>query len=76
MERFKLGKSSVLLVLYEAGVTMRGQGLSDQLDRPAELYQSGQSLKVVAAQFDGNAETVRRALRTAGIPVRKPWKRG
>jgi DNA-directed RNA polymerase specialized sigma24 family protein len=71
MERFDLGKGSVLSVLHEAKVPMRGQGLpADRLDQARTLYQSGLSLRAVGAEVGCDAETVRKALKAAGIRIR------
>jgi transposase-like protein len=46
--------------------------------RAAELYQSGQSLKTVAPEFDVNPTTVHRALRKVGFKLRprNGWRYG
>lgn len=76
MERYGLGKGTVLGVLHRAGVALRNQGLGDDdLPQAVTLYESGLSLKRVAEQMSCDAETVRQALKTAGVRVRSPWER-
>lgn len=76
MRTYSLGKGSVLRILSDAHVEMRGQGLSDeQIVRAAKLYQSGSSLMALTRQFDASAETIRQALRAAGVQMRQRWER-
>lgn len=76
MKRYKIGKGTVLDILKTAGVTMRSQGLAPtDLGRAITLYQAGLSLKQVACHFACDPETIRKALHTAGVRVRKPWER-
>jgi hypothetical protein len=74
---YGLGKGTVLAILDEQGVRMRGQGLvDDTLPEATELYLAGWSLKRVGAHLDCTAETVRQALMAAGVSLRAPWERG
>jgi hypothetical protein len=76
MQAYGLGKGTVLGILEEHNVKMRGQGIGD--DRVVEavsLYVSGLSLKRVAAQVGCSAETVRETLLRAGVTLRAPWER-
>ena len=71
-----LGKGTVLNLLRNAGVDLRGQGqrnidLTEAIDR----YRTGWSLVKLGAAYDCDAETVRKALRVAGVALRKPWER-
>jgi len=76
MKKYGLGKGTVLNILSEAGVPLRNQGLStDQLAQAIELYKAGRSLKAIGHKFGCDAETVRKALKTAGVTLRKPWDR-
>jgi hypothetical protein len=77
MRTYQLGKGTVLNILAEHGVTMRGQGIADdRLNEAIALYKSGLSLKAVAARLDCSSETVRQALMAAGVQVRARWERG
>ena len=76
MERYGLGKGTVLGILRRAGVGMRNQGLNQgDLGRATALYENGLSLARVAEHVDCDAETVRQALKRAGVALRKPWER-
>jgi hypothetical protein len=60
MRAYGLGKGTVLGILEEHGVKLRGQGITDdRLGEAIELYRSGLSLNRVAARLDCSAETVR-----------------
>lgn len=73
MERYDLGKGTVLGILHRAGTEMRNQGLEPGcLPRAIALYESGLSLKTVAEQITCDAETLRQALKAAGVHMRKP----
>ncbi len=77
MEGYGLGKGTVLGLLAEAGVKMRGQGIdTDQLPNLIRLYAEGWSLMRLAARFDCSGETIRQALLHADVALRKPWERG
>lgn len=76
MERYNLGKGTVLGILRRSGIELRNQGLKPgDLRRAIALYESGQSLTRVADQMACDAETIRQALKAAGIAIRKPWDR-
>jgi DNA-directed RNA polymerase specialized sigma24 family protein len=71
MQTYGLGKGTVLGILEEHGVEMRGQGIADDRQQDAiDLYASGLSLKRVAACMDCSAETVRQALMAARVSLR------
>jgi Homeodomain-like domain-containing protein len=62
--------------LRRAGVTLRRQGVSiDQLDEAVRLYREGWSCQRLAERYDCDDETVRQALKRAGIHLRSPWER-
>lgn len=76
MKTYDLGKGTVLSILEEHGVQMRGQGLpATRLQEAVEFYNAGLSLKRVAGRLDCSAETVRHALLAAGVPMRARWER-
>jgi hypothetical protein len=73
MQKYHLGKGSVLNLLRSQGAKLRSQGLSES-DLPEAIasYEACWSLKHIGAQFDCNAETVRKELHKAGVAIRKP----
>lgn len=76
MDRYNLGKGTVLGILRRNGIELRNQGLGPGgLSRAVALYQSGLSLKRVAEQVACDAETVRKALKAGCVELRKPWDR-
>jgi DNA-directed RNA polymerase specialized sigma24 family protein len=76
MRSYHLGKGTVLNILAEQDVKMRGQGIpDDQLDDIIELYRSGLSLMRISKKFNCSAETVRQALLNADVTLRRQWER-
>lgn len=79
MIKYGLGKGSVLGLLRAAGVEMRAQGQKN-IDLPEAFarYQSGWSLAKLAIAYDCSAETVRQALKAAGVVLRprNGWSAG
>lgn len=74
--KYDLAKGTVLNLLREQGAKVRGQGLNEaDVPEAAELYRRGWSLKRIATRFDCNHETVRVALRAAGVVMRRPCDR-
>ena len=77
MQNYQLGKGTVLSLLAEHGVKMRGQGIpEDQLGEAINLYKSGWSVMRVGKHFGCSAETVRQTLLAAGVPPRRQWEWG
>jgi hypothetical protein len=77
MRDYHLGKGTVLGILEEHVVKMRGQGFpDDRLGEAIELYKSGQSLMRISKQFGCSAEAVRQTLLGAGVKPRRQWERG
>lgn len=77
MANYSLGKGTVLSILEQHNVKMRGQGIPEaQVEDVIRLYRSGHSLMQLSKQLDCSAETVRQVLLGAGITPRKPWERG
>lgn len=73
MRRYGIGKGTVLGVLRRAGAHIRRHGLAPTDTRRAiEQYESGLSLRQVSEHFDCAAETIRTALRQAGVRMRSP----
>jgi hypothetical protein len=70
-QRYELSQGSVIKILHEHGVEMRGQGLADG-DAPtaAELYRSGATLAQLGERFGVSPNAVRRALVSAGVAMR------
>jgi DNA-directed RNA polymerase specialized sigma24 family protein len=77
MRRYHLGKGTVLNILAEQSVKMRGQGIPDDRRNEAiKLYKAGLSLRQVADRLDCSAETVRQVLMASRVLLRAPWERG
>lgn len=77
MQTYGLGKGTVLSILAECDVKMRGQGIPDnRLQEAIQLYRGGLSLKAVAHRLDCSAETVRQALMAAGVTMRPGGSEG
>ena len=71
MERYQIGKGTVLGILHGAGVKMRCQGARNiDLVEATQLYEAGWSLKRLAERYDCDHESVRRALKEAGVAIR------
>jgi hypothetical protein len=76
MRTYYLGKGTVLNILKEQGVRMRGQGVpDDRLQEAIDLYKSGWSLMRVGQHVGCSGETVRQALLATGIKLRRRWER-
>ncbi|TDO51526.1 hypothetical protein EV643_103265 [Kribbella sp. VKM Ac-2527] len=72
---FNLSNASVMKLLREAGAKLRRRGLhGDDVDEAIRLYEGGLTLKQVGAKLYVDGETVRLALRQAGIQLRRPHK--
>lgn len=75
-EEFVVSKTSVILVLREAGAPIRNQGLSSTGTGEAiRLYEAGHSLAAIGKQMDVSADTIRKALIDQGVRLRSPWDR-
>jgi hypothetical protein len=73
---FGIHRTTVTRHLLRNGVIMRCRGLDDrQIDHAVYPYQEGLSLVRVGARLNVHAETIRQALHTRGIQMRKPWQR-
>jgi hypothetical protein len=57
MRTYQLGEGTVLGILAEHGVKMRGQGIPEGQVEAIRLYIGGLSLKRVANRLDSSAET-------------------
>jgi DNA-binding NarL/FixJ family response regulator len=70
-ERCGLGKGSVLSILREAGVKVRRQAMTDErLEEIKQLYQSGLTIREVAADLAMPKTTVQDALARLGQAMR------
>lgn len=68
---YGVAKSTILGILREANVVVRRQPLkSEEVSQAAALYESGQSLSQVAAQMSLKQDTIRLALKGAGVKLR------
>jgi hypothetical protein len=69
--RYDLSQGSVIKILHEHGVEMRGQGLADdEVPTAAELYRAGATLARLGEQFGVSPNAVRRALLSVGVVMR------
>ena len=72
-EAFGVAKSTIIGILREYNVVVRRQPLTaEQVGEAARLYESGLSLSQVAKQMSVNQETMRVAIITLGVIVRRP----
>lgn len=72
-ERFELGHGTVIRLLHEHGVVMRGQGLDESnVATAVELYRAGATLAQLGEQFEVSPNAVRRALIAVGVVMRAP----
>jgi hypothetical protein len=77
MQTYGLGKGTVLGILEERGVKMRGQGIpDDRLGEVIGLYRGGLTLMQISKRFHCSGETVRQALLAAEVRMRAKWERG
>ena len=76
MRNYRLGKGTVLKILEEQCVTMRGQGIpTERLQEVIDFYLVGWSLMRIAKHFECSGETARQTLRRAGVKLRASWER-
>lgn len=74
--RYRLGKGSVLRLLRKAGVEMRRRPLGqDQLCAIVERYQSGLTIREVAAELGLPKTTVQDGLAQSGVTMRPSARR-
>ena len=72
MTRYGLGKGTVLRLLRDAGVSLRAQGQKNiDLDEAITRYEAGWSVAKLGVVYDCDGETVRTALKTAGVVLRR-----
>jgi DNA-directed RNA polymerase specialized sigma24 family protein len=75
-ERFALGKGSVLAILHEFGVKIRRQPMDDAMQAEIRrLYQSGLTIREVAAVLGMPKTTVQDALSRLGQAMRPAARR-
>jgi AraC-like DNA-binding protein len=67
---FAVHRTTVMTHLDRAGVERRTGLIQRHLDEARRLYEAGSSLARVAEHFGVDDETVRRAFKNAGIPLR------
>jgi DNA-directed RNA polymerase specialized sigma24 family protein len=75
-QRYSLGKSTVLGLLKDAGVTMRKKGLPDS--RVAEAvarYEQGWTAPQIADHYGVSASNIRARLKEAGVTLRDSHRR-
>ena len=72
-EEHGVAKSTILSILRANNVVVRRQSLPLEIvAEAARLYESGLSLSQVAERLDVNQETMRVAIITLGVIVRRP----
>ncbi|WP_314451034.1 hypothetical protein [uncultured Microbacterium sp.] len=68
---FGVAKTTILAILREANVVRRRQSLTrEQVAEATLLYESGKSLSQVAAKMALKQDTIRLALKAAGVKLR------
>jgi uncharacterized protein (DUF433 family) len=71
-----LHRTTVAAQLRRAGVELRRQGIPDhRLYEAIRLYGQGWSCQHLAERYRCDDETLRQALRRAGVVLRAPWER-
>ena len=75
--QYEVHRTTVANHLHENSVELRRLGVTDvALPEVIRLYVAdGWSCQRLAERFDCDAETVRQALKRAGVRLRKPWER-
>lgn len=74
---YGLGKGTVLGILTEHDVPMRGRGIpDDQLAEAIRLYSEGWPLRKLGPRLGCSPDAVRLGLIRAGVTLRKPLERG
>ena len=74
-KQFSIHRTTVLAILRRADTPLRTKMDEQQLKDAIELYESGLSLKKIAVPLGVDPETVRRALKKAGVQMRGPTDR-
>jgi hypothetical protein len=70
---FGVAKTTILAILREANVVRRRQSLTPkQVADAAALYESGRSLSQVVVRMSLKQDTIRLALKAAGVKLRPP----
>lgn len=75
-KRWGLHRTTVAEHLRRCGVKLRREGLTPTaLTEAVHLYGEGWPLQRLAERFACDAETVRQALKRAGVRLHSPWER-
>jgi DNA-directed RNA polymerase specialized sigma24 family protein len=73
---YGVSKTSVVILLRDAGIPIRRQGLGDcQADDVIQRYAAGASLAVIGKAHGVSADTIRKLLIRQGTTLRRPWDR-
>jgi uncharacterized protein (DUF433 family) len=73
---WNLHRTTVAALLRRAGIELRRQGIpGDRLQEAVTLYGQGWSCQRLGERYGCAAETVRQALKDAGVTMRAPWER-
>ncbi|WP_280494322.1 helix-turn-helix domain-containing protein [Nocardia farcinica] len=70
-ELYGLSKCGLLKILQQHGVQMRNQPMTEEeIDRAAELYRAGNSIKTIAMKLGKAKGSVWKALTNSGVEMR------
>lgn len=73
-DTYGISKTSIVILLREADVPIRRQGLSDSLaEEIAAHYAAGASLAAIGKAYGVSADTARKLLLKQGITLRNTW---
>jgi lambda repressor-like predicted transcriptional regulator len=73
---WQMHRGTISAQLRKAGAALRGQGLTDeQIGEVVRLYAAGMACRPLAERIGCDFETIRRALKAAGVERRKAWER-
>ncbi|WP_155848573.1 hypothetical protein [Arthrobacter sp. 35W] len=75
-ETYSISKTSIVILLREAGIPIRRQGLSNsEAEEITGHYGTGASLAAIGKAYGVSADTVRKLLIKHGTTPRNPWDR-
>ncbi len=74
--RWGVHRTTVAGHLGQADVSLRLQGVpANRIEEAVRLYGEGWSCERLAERYNCDDETVRQALKLAGVRLRAPWER-
>jgi DNA-directed RNA polymerase specialized sigma24 family protein len=74
-DRFRVNRATVAAIAKRADAPKRYGIVDREIDLATQLYEQGWSTAAIGQHFGVTADTVCRALRKAGITIRKSWER-